>query len=110
MCLISDKIKFCSCVADDVEKLKHYWIWYRFNAEKDLMTMGETILPDYLLDENFIQNKETLLNRLNQHDAFDTILDFKSHDHLEIAIHNGNQHTERVIYLFEFKKREMADH
>jgi hypothetical protein len=27
MCIVSDKIKFCTCAKGSSEKLKHYWIY-----------------------------------------------------------------------------------
>lgn len=31
MCIVSAKIKFCTCVTGDVEQLKNYWKLYRFD-------------------------------------------------------------------------------
>ncbi|MBC5837805.1 hypothetical protein [Flavobacterium muglaense] len=104
MCLISDKIQFCSCAATSVNQLKHYWVWYRFNKEKNLMVMGEVMLPNFILNPDFAKNKEILKIRLNQKDAFDTVLDFKSKDLLKIVIDHAIPHTDKTTYLFEYKK------
>jgi hypothetical protein len=35
MCKVSNKFKLCTCKTDDVEKLCHYWIFYRQVPGKD---------------------------------------------------------------------------
>lgn len=104
MCLISDKIQFCTCLASAVNQLKHYWVWYRFNKEKKLMIVGEVMLPNFILNPDFAKNKEILKIQLNQKDAFDTVLDFKTKDLLEIVIDHAIPHTDKTSYLFEYKK------
>lgn len=103
MCSVSDKIQFCSCAASSVNQLKHYWVWYRFNKDKNEMVMGEVMLPNFILNPDFAKNKETLKKRLNQVDAFDTSLDFKNKDLLEIVIDHDIPHTDKTSYLFEYK-------
>ncbi len=105
MCIVSDKIKFCTCAKGSVEKLKHYWILYRYSKDKDLFCMGEPMMPTSMLDSSFEENQNTLLNRLNEPDAFDVPLTFKAKDLLEIVVNNNasNFH-EPFIYSFKFKK------
>ena len=81
MCVVSDKIKFCTCVEgafeeDAYEELPHYWLLHRFNNQKDLMIMGMPVMPTDYLHPNYLLNAQTLGDRLNEKDAFDTI--FKS--------------------------------
>jgi hypothetical protein len=83
MCLVSDKIKFCTCVSGSVDKLQHYWILYRFNKDKMDDYMGQPIIPASITDSNFIINESTLLIRINEPDAFDTPLKLSSKDRLE---------------------------
>jgi len=103
MCLITDKIKFCSCKSSSVEKLEHYWLLHRFNSEKDDMTMGEPMFYDNLLQEHYIVNQQTLLNRLNEVDAFDQVMNFKDEDQLEIAINNRKNDKSRMVFCFKYK-------
>jgi hypothetical protein len=105
MCLVSDKIKFCTCVSGSVDKLQHYWILYRFNKDKMDDYMGQPIIPASITDSNFIINESTLLIRINEPDAFDTPLKLSSKDRLEIVINNkAVDYLKRFTYTFEFKK------
>jgi hypothetical protein len=105
MCIISDKIKFCTCTNTKVEKLKHYWILYRFTKEKNEMCVGEPMMPTYMSDLNFEENQSVLVKRLNEPEAFDIPIKFKSKDQLEIVINNNNSSIYGTFtYSFEFKK------
>ena len=70
MCKISDKIKFCTCVDEDVEieKLDNYWILYREDKSHNLdfiIQIGEFVLTENI-SSNFEFNKNTILKRLNE--------------------------------------------
>ncbi len=107
MCVISDKIKFCTCSNEAVEKLKHYWILYRYTIEKNEMCMGEPMMPTYMSDMNFAENEAALVMRLNEPDAFDIPIQFQSKDQLEIVINNNNSSIYGTFtYSFEFKKNK----
>ena len=43
-----NKIKFCTCVADDVEldELDHFWVLHRYNNGEIYQVIGEPIIPD----------------------------------------------------------------
>lgn len=104
MCIVSDKIKFCTCTNGSVENLKHYWILYRYVKDKEEFCMGEPIMPTSMRDLSFEENQSTLLNRLNESDAFDVPLKFKAKDLLEIVINNTSDFDETFTYTFKFKK------
>jgi len=104
MCIISDKIKFCSCANGSVEKLKQYWILYRINKEKNDLCMGEPMMPTSMIDFNFFENQTSLLNRLNESDAFDVPMKFKAKDLLEIVINNNSKIQDPFTYTFKYKK------
>lgn len=104
MCLVSDKIKFCTCAANDVEKLKHYWKLYRFDKDKGIMCLGETYFPTSMRDTNFKVNKTTVLNRINESDAFDIPLELKPKDLLEIVINNNVKGIDPFTYIFKYIK------
>jgi hypothetical protein len=104
MCIVSDKIKFCTCANGSVEKLKHYWILYRYNKGKDLICMGMPMMPTSMRDLGFEENQSILLNRLNDPDAFDVPLKFKAKDLLEIVINNTSDYHKIFTYSFKFKK------
>jgi curved DNA-binding protein CbpA len=107
MCIISDKIKFCTCANTKVEKLKHYWILYRCKKEKNEMCVGEPMMPTYMSDLNFSENEAALVKRLNEPDAFDVPIKFQSKDQLEIVINNNNSSIYGTFtYSFEFKKNK----
>jgi len=106
MCLISNKIKFCTCNDEDldVEELNNYWILFRYNPDKFEKIVGLFILPKE--DTSFFElNKETILNRLKEQDAFDTPIEFKSRDRLLISINNDRANVEEdMIYFFKFTR------
>jgi hypothetical protein len=104
MCVVSDKIKFCTCTNDSVENLKHYWILYRFNKDKNDFCIGMPIMPTYMTDLSFEENQATLLNRLNEADAFDIPLTFKAKDIMEIVINNTSAYQDPFTYSFQYKK------
>ena len=105
MCLISDKIKFCTCVADSVEKLQHYWIWHHYVNGSMETSIGMPMMPVYMTDPNFILNETTLLTRLNEPDAFDFAIEPRNKDLFEIVINNHRSDFEkRFNYFFIFKK------
>lgn len=104
MCIVTNKLKFCTCKTGSVEQLKHYWILYRYNSKKEWNVIGEVILP-MELSTNYEENKKTLSQRINETDAFDFATDFKDNDCLEISINNPetdvNPHSK---FCFSFKK------
>jgi hypothetical protein len=104
MCIISDKIKFCTCTNGDVEKLKHYWVLHRYTKEKRSICMGLPLMPTYMSDLNFEENQSALLKRLNEPDAIDIPIEFKPKDQLEIVINNTSDFYGTFTYSFEFKK------
>jgi hypothetical protein len=104
MCIISDKIKFCTCSNSPVEKLKHYWILYRYAKDREAFCMGEPMMPTSMIDSSFAENQATILNRLNEIDAFDIPLKFKAKDLLEIVINNNSKFQDSFTYSFKLKK------
>ncbi len=104
MCLVSDKIKFCTCKSPSPDKLNNYWLLHRFVKGKDLFAMGTPMMPNYLTDPNFIVNNSTLVNRLNEPDAFDFPTAFKPKDQLVIVLNNlAKDYHKRLTYCFKFK-------
>jgi hypothetical protein len=104
MCIVSDKIKFCTCVSGSYEELPHYWLLYRFNKQKDLMCIGMTVMPLDFMQLNYSFNKDTVATRLNEIDAFDKAIEFKPKDQLEIVINNLSENEiERMTFCFKYK-------
>ena len=83
MCKVSDKLKLCSCKADNVEKLKHYWVLNRHNGQ-NYETLGSIIPPPDIGEIAEKYNIETLLKLLNEGNCFDTELQLKQNDILEL--------------------------
>jgi len=109
MCIVSAKIKFCTCVdgafeEDAYEDLPHYWLLHRFNKQKDLEIMGMPVMPLDFMQPNYLLNAQTLGERLNESDAFDKIIEFKPKDQLEIVINNLSEYEEeRMTFCFIFQ-------
>jgi hypothetical protein len=103
MCVISDKIKFCTCNSN-YEELQHYWVLYRRTKGKNEFIIGEPMMPTSMRDQNFELNKITLSERLNETDAFDAPLKLKERDRLNVVINNKSRDDmKRFSYTFEFK-------
>ncbi len=102
MCLVSDKIKFCTCAGSSYERLKHYWLLYRFNKEKNSMIIGEPIMP-HGFQFLYEPNKATFLKRLNEDDAFDVPIKFVNEDQIELVINNlADDYNERMTFCFRY--------
>ena len=102
MCKVSNKIKFCTCVDDniDIEELNHYWVLHRYNKDKNMNVMGEPIFPDNL-HPMFIINKALLIDTLNKPEAFDKNIGLKKGDRLEVVLCN-NSDNDSLYYNFKF--------
>ena len=103
MCIISDKIKFCTCAKSSIHNLTHYWILYRFNNDKNDFCIGMPMIPTSMVDFSFKENQAALLKRLNEANAFDISLDFHSKDVIEIVINNTSDTQEPFFYTFQYK-------
>jgi hypothetical protein len=107
MCEISTKIKFCSCVSDDVDvdQLNHYWTLSK-KRKSDLMTyvLGLMMLPTENIDPYYQSNVLTLESRLNEPDAFDFDPNFKNGYVLDIVINNKSESHQIFNYTFKFSK------
>ncbi|KAA5542059.1 hypothetical protein [Adhaeribacter rhizoryzae] len=105
MCVVSDKIKFCTCKSPSIDKLNNYWLLHRWEKDKDEFVLGEPMMPSELTDPDFIINNTTLENRLNEPGAFDFPIVFKPKDQLEIVFNNfAKDDSNRLTYCFRFKK------
>lgn len=104
MCIISDKIKLCTCIDEniDIESLNHYWVLHRYNKNKNLNILGEVMFPNHL-HPRFEINVEILLSSLNTPEAFDKNLDVKNGDRLEVILCNNSNETVQTLYFnFEY--------
>lgn len=107
MCILSDKIKFCTCPSDvRVEELPQYWILNRYNRNKDELVIGSALMPTSLRDLSFSENRELLLRSLNMEDSFDKAVVFHEKDCLEVVVRNHLNSSEPYIYMFEFKHKK----
>ena len=104
MCVVTDNIKFCTCISGSYEELPHYWLLYRYDKKKKLLCIGMPSMPLDFLQPNHQVNKQTLLKRLNESDAFDTEIKFKPKDQLEIVLNNLSEiEIERMTFCFKYK-------
>ena len=75
MCLVSDKIKFCTCVSGSVNKLQHYWIWHHYVNGSMETCLGLSMMPTSLTDPNFIINETTMCEFNRTRVAQDSVKD-----------------------------------
>jgi hypothetical protein len=105
MCIVSNKIKFCTCTVSDITELNNYWILHRKVNDKNTMLIGEFFDNSYIHFSEFKTNNLILCNRLNETDAFDNPIDFKENDQLEVVLNNADfDRQKRMIHCFIFKK------
>jgi hypothetical protein len=105
MCIVSDKIRFCTCEVESYDELPNYWLLYRYNKNKEWYILGSTQMPADFLKPNYTINVETFIKRLNEPDAFDKPIKFKSKDRIEIVLNNLSENeSDRTTYCFAFKK------
>ena len=102
MCKVTYKIKFCTCLDDniDIEEKNHYWVLHRYNKDKNMDVMGETIFPDNL-HPMFIINKALLIDTLNKPEAFDKNIELEKGDRLEVVLCN-NSNEDSLYYNFKY--------
>jgi len=107
MCIVSDKIKFCTCAESNVSQLKHYWVLYRYNKEKQGMMMGSVMFEYKIIDPKDVMNENTIIARLNENDAFDVAKTFKNKDVIKVTINNKPKKGERTYsYSFQYRKKK----
>ncbi len=107
MCRIANTIKLCTCNVASIAELKHYWVFYRYAKKKDLVMIGEVIMPLAWEDPEVIAlNESMLLQRLQEADAFDINLSPKNKDRLLIAIRVGSQSSDYHNYGFEWQGKK----
>jgi hypothetical protein len=86
MCKIDKNIKFCTCVAEDIYSLDHYWVLHRLRKDKDLsIILGMALMPSSFFP-SYHDNLPLLLKALNDAKAFDQPLAFKRWDRMEIVL------------------------
>jgi hypothetical protein len=103
MCKVSEKIKFCSC-SSPLDKLKHYWVLHRFVAGKHEIVVGQPIFSAEIEESIDNLNKEVLLHRMNEPDAFDVDLGPKPKDRLLISLRCGDDAYGYIHYGFRYSK------
>lgn len=106
MCIISSKIKFCSCVDENiqVDELNHYWVLNRYNKRKNSFTIGEIKLPYSSVEIDFNENLNIITNALEEQNTFDKKINFKEKDVLQIVLNNSSENHEEILeFEFEYK-------
>ncbi len=103
MCKVSDKIKFCTC-SGDAKNLRHFWVLHRFVKGRHEIIMGQPVMPLYLEKQINTYNRQLLLQRLNEPDAFDADISPLEKDRLQVSFQCSKEYPDRVDYGFEFKK------
>ena len=107
MCSISNTLKLCTCKASSTDQLQHYWVVYRRNKDKNIIIVGEVMLPslEWFDPNEHKKNYATLENRVNEVDVFDVPIVFKAKDVLELVF-NNNDEIKRATYGFKYYKKQ----
>lgn len=105
MCQVSKKIKFCTCNVEDINDLEHFWIFYSFQEDQEIMMIGQPLFPKDIDLANETVNRKLLLKRMNELDAFEIDLNPKEKDRFRVAIHCPSTNVHRYLdYGFEWRK------
>lgn len=104
MCLVSNDVKFCTCVEGSFYDLPHYWVLHRFNENKKVNIMGKFMMPKDQLFPNFDKNKRIIKKRLHSQDAFDKEMTFKEMDELVIVLNNNEENQMTFCFKYENNK------
>jgi hypothetical protein len=102
MCRVSDKIKFCTCSVS-LDQLKNYWVLHRYVEGKLDIVIGQPLMPYNVDEQTDTYNKEVLLKRVNEADAFDVNLNPKENDRLQVTFTRDVEDEENMNYGFVFK-------
>ena len=89
MCKVSSHIKFCTCSKRELSKLDNYWIFHRYDKKRDYLIIGEAIFQNYMDQDMIYYNKEKLLMRVNEPNAFDMDLKPKQNGRLQVHLACG---------------------
>lgn len=100
MCQVSEKIRFCTCGEKEIEKLRNYWVLYRYDPKQEEYVIGEPVMPTRLRDPEFFFNQGILQKRLNEKDAFDFPVKFRNKDKFTLYLRYKD---EDYSYSFIFK-------
>lgn len=109
MCVISDGIKFCTCANGSMKLMDCYWILYRIGNPKENWIIGEPMMPFGFLDSDYESNRLTLLNRLNEPDAFDKALDIQINDKLHIVFNNLSKMKPQIVYSYQYSNGKWVE-
>lgn len=109
MCNVSDKLKLCTCDAGKVIE-GNYWTLFRFVGDKRIVTIGEPVVLatiDATKDNN---NKNLLLQLLNDGNVFDEPLYAVEKDKLLISFDLGEKGRLNYGFLYKNKKWNNTDY
>lgn len=108
MCIVSEKVAFCTCVNGSVDELEHYWVLYRFTkAKQKYIIVGQPVMPPGFLEVDLMQTETILEKRINEPDAFDIPLVCKPKDQLTIVLHNhAVKAGKRVVFTFTYQRKK----
>lgn len=108
MCKVSDKLKLCSCKAEDVQRLKHYWVLMRPFKTQDYI-IGSILPPADINEKLEKYNLNTLQKILNEGNSFDVEIQHEEKDILELHFtvktsRNDLYFSPYLVYAFVFRK------
>lgn len=110
MCKISDKLKLCTC-AEDIDEVAHTWSLYRYIKGREVLMIGEVVMPHFIDDKVDKLNKKALLELVNRPNIFDKPIELKSKDRLVLSFdcsalegkEEAPSYESRIAYGFEYK-------
>lgn len=103
MCNVTNTIKFCTCVNEDLKKEKDIYIWtlYRYLGSRESKFVGKIMLP--VDDLNNGITVENIISKLNKENVFDFDYTAVDKDSLHICF-NAEKFNHYKYFTLIFKK------
>lgn len=102
MCKVSSKLKLCTCNTEDIYAAEHYWIFHRFEEDKNNFIIGQLMLPPEIDPAIHKFNQRRLALLLNKENPFDIKIEPKEKDRLQLAF-TIPPNAEHIVYGFEYR-------
>ncbi|MBS1756728.1 MAG: hypothetical protein JSU03_05575 [Bacteroidetes bacterium] len=111
MCIVSDKLKLCTCKTENVEQFKHYWILYKYQ-KSGIDLVGIPMLPQEweIGKETDEYNYRRLEKMLNAESCFDIDIELRNKDILEMHFscnkNSDSKYPIHLVYEFAYKNKK----
>ena len=107
MCEISHQLKLCTC--SEVPEDRSFWELFIYHQDQDLCVVGQPLFPYHITPQD-LQDRDCLLQLLNEKNVFDFDYVPKTKDRLLIAIKKQNEEEESPFVFHGYSYRNKKWH